>query len=74
MWIFLNSISKILRNKLRQENKIIIGLDLVKYLKNYAQIGDKYVEILADIIELNSLTDFDKSGLLPTKLKKGLTL
>ena len=62
------------RAKLRQENKIIIGLDLVKYLKNYAQIGDKYVEILADIIELNSLTDFDKSGLLPTKLKKGLTL
>ena len=30
--------------------------------------------ILEDIIEKNSLTDFDKANLLPTKLKKGLTL
>jgi Bax protein len=62
------------RAQLRQENKQIIGLDLTKYLKNYASIGEKYVRILEDIIEKNSLTDFDKANLLPTKLKKGLTL
>ena len=62
------------RAQLRQENKQIIGLDLTKYLKNYASIGEKYVQILEDIIEINSLTDFDKANLLPTKLKKGLIL
>ena len=62
------------RAQLRQENKQIIGLDLTKYLKNYASIGEKYVRILEDIIEINSLTDFDKANLLPTKLKKGLIL
>jgi len=34
------------RAKLRQENKRIIGLDLTKYLKNYAAIGEKYVVII----------------------------
>ena len=63
-----------MRAQLRQESKQIIGLDLTKYLKNYASIGEKYVRILEDIIEKNSLTDFDKANLLPTKLKKGLTL
>ena len=62
------------RAKLRQENKRIIGLDLTKYLKNYASIGEKYVVIIEDIIENNSLTDFDKADLLPTKLKKGVAL
>jgi len=62
------------RAKLRQENKQIIGLELSKYIKNYAAIGDKYVEIIEDIIERNSLTDFDKATLLPTNLKKGVAL
>jgi len=62
------------RAQLRQENKLIIGLDLTKYLKNYAGIGEKYVTILEDIIENNSLTDFDKADLLPTKLKTELAL
>ena len=62
------------RAQLRQENKKIIGLDLTKYLKNYASIGEKYVRILDDIIEKNSLTDFDKANLLPTKLKTGVAL
>jgi len=62
------------RAELRQENKEINGLDLTKYLKNYASIGIKYVEILEDIIEKNSLTDFDKANLLPTNLKKELAL
>ena len=62
------------RAQLRQENKTITGLELVKHVKNYAAIGDKYVAILTDIIERNSLTDFDKAKLLPTKLKTGVAL
>ena len=62
------------RAQLRQENKKIIGLDLTKYLKNYAAIGEKYVTILEGIIEKNSLTDFDKALLLPIKLKTGVAL
>ena len=62
------------RAKLRQENKRIIGLDLTKYIKNYAAIGEKYVVIIEGIIENNSLTDFDKADLLPIKLKKGVAL
>ena len=59
---------------MRQKNKKIICLELTKYLENYAQIGEKYVAILEDIIEKNSLTDFDKANLLPTKLKTGVAL
>jgi Bax protein len=62
------------RAQLRQENKKIVGLDLTKYLTSYASIGVKYVEILEDIININSLTDFDRANLLPTKLKSGLAL
>ena len=62
------------RAQLRQEGKKINGLDLTKYLKNYAAIGEKYVSILENIIERNSLTDFDKSNLLPTKSKQGVAL
>ncbi len=62
------------RAQLRQEDKIIDGLELAKFVKNYAAIGEKYVAILEDIIEKNSLTDFDKANLLPTKLKSGLAL
>jgi len=62
------------RAKLRQDNMDINGLKLTKYLKAYASIGEKYVIILDDIIEKNSLTDFDKAILLPTKLSKGIAL
>ena len=62
------------RAQLRQENKQIIGLDLIKYLKAYAAIGERYVFIIENIIEKNSLTDFDKADLLPTKLKTEISL
>jgi len=62
------------RAQLREENKQIIGLELTKYLKNYAGIGEKYVHILDAIIERNSLTDFDKAEMLATKLKRGVAL
>jgi Bax protein len=62
------------RARIRENSEDINGLKLTKYLKNYASIGEKYVRILEDIIKKNSLTDFDKSNLLPTKLQKGVTL
>tara|TARA_Y100000590_G_scaffold346382_1_gene396624 strand:+ start:3689 stop:4888 length:1200 start_codon:yes stop_codon:yes gene_type:complete len=62
------------RAQLREEGKQITGLDLTKYLSKYAAIGVKYVEILESLIRNNSLTDFDKANLLPTKLKKGVIL
>jgi Bax protein len=57
------------RAQLRQDNKQINGLDLVMHLHKYASIGEKYVQLLEDIIRKNSLTDFDKANLLPTKLQ-----
>ena len=62
------------RAKLRQEDKQVIGTELTKYLSRYASIGEKYVKILDEIIKNNSLTDFDTSNLLSTKLKKGVSL
>ena len=62
------------RAQLREEGKKVTGLDLAKYIKSYAAIGEKYVIIIEDIIERNSLTDFDNANLLPTKLKKGIAL
>ena len=62
------------RAKLRETNNLIDGRELTQYLKNYASIGEKYVKILNDIIDKNSLTDFDKSNLLPTKSTTGVAL
>ena len=62
------------RAKLRQSGTPITGLALIKYLKNYAAIGVKYTEIIEGIIVQNSLTDFDKANLLPTRLKTGIAL
>jgi len=62
------------RAKLRQSGTKVTGLALIKYLKKYASIGEKYTEIIEGIMVQNSLTDFDKANLLPTKLKKGIAL
>tara|TARA_Y100000590_G_scaffold13954_1_gene16774 strand:+ start:3149 stop:4348 length:1200 start_codon:yes stop_codon:yes gene_type:complete len=62
------------RAKIREEGQELNGLKLTKYLKRYAAIGEKYVRILDDIIEKNSLTDFDKAKMLPTNLTTGVAL
>ena len=48
------------------------SLELVKYLDKYAETGKEYIVVLRQIIEQNSLTDFDGVKLLPSskKLKK----
>ena len=63
-----------MRATLKEEGKNVTGLDLAKYIKSYAAIGEKYVVLIEDIIKINSLTDFDKANLLPTKLKMGVDL
>ena len=62
------------RAKLRQSGTKITGLALIPYLKNYAENGERYVAIIEDIIVNNSLTDFDKANLLPTKIIQGVAL
>ena len=39
---------------------------LANYLGSYAETGDEYVKILKQIINQNSLKDFDKAKILPT--------
>ena len=62
------------RAELRKENITPSGLDLVKYLYNYAQTGSEYVKTLEKIIKQNELTDFDKSVLMNTVRSTSLTL
>jgi len=62
------------RAKIRERDETINGLLLIKYLKAYASIGEKYIAILTNIIVKNSLTDFDNANLLPTKRKTGVNL
>ena len=61
------------RAEMREGGKIV-GIELTQYLKSYAANGELYIKILDDIINRNSLTDFDNAGLLPIKLKKGVSL
>ena len=56
------------------KNFSLAYMELAKYVKNYAAIGEKYVEILESIIERNSLTDFDRANLLTTKMRNDVAL
>ena len=62
------------RSKIREKNKTVEGIDLVKYLYNYAETGSEYVKILKKIIQQNDLTDFDSSILMNSSRSKSLTL
>merc|ERR1711991_785799 len=55
------------RKKMRAQGDEISGIKLSQHLDKYSEIKDKYVFYLQKIIDQNSLTDFDKSILLPTK-------
>ena len=58
------------RAKLRDQNKNLDSLILVQFLNEYAETGEKYVEVLQKIIQQNNLKDFDDAKLLPSS--KGL--
>jgi Bax protein len=57
------------RAKLRDQGKPLDSLILSAYLKDYAETGSKYVEVLNKIIEQNNLKDFDDAKLLPSSVE-----
>ena len=57
------------RAKLRDQGKELDSLILSKFLNEYAETGEKYVEVLQQIIEQNNLKDFDDAKLLPSSIE-----
>ena len=57
------------RAELRDSGKPLDSLILVKYLNEYAETGEKYVEVLTQIIKQNNLKDFDDAKLLPSSIE-----
>ena len=60
---------RLARAELRDREKPLDSLILSKFLNNYAETGDKYVEVLQKIIKQNELKDFDDSKLLPSSIE-----
>ena len=58
------------RKELRKKNKKLNGLELSKTLGNYAQTGNEYIKILAQIIVQNRLMDFEPVRLANSGTKK----
>ncbi len=56
------------RAEFRDLNKPLDSIELSKYLKNYAETGNQYVEVLRKIIQQNKLKDFDDAKLLPSSI------
>ena len=57
------------RAELRDKGIALDSLVLVKYLNQYAETGEKYVEVLTQIIKQNNLKDFDDAKLLPSSIE-----
>ncbi len=57
------------RAQLRDEDKSLDSLILSKFLNTYAETGEKYVEVLQQIIKQNNLKDFDDAKLLPSSIE-----
>ena len=53
----------------RDNNQKLNSLELVNFLKKYAETGKEYTEVLKKIIIQNNLNDFDDVEILPTSLK-----
>ena len=60
---------RLARAKLRDLGKPLDSIILSEYLDEYAETGEKYVEILKKIIDQNNLKDFDNAKLLPSSLE-----
>ena len=56
------------RAQLRDQGNKLDSLVLAKFLNEYAETGDEYVEVLRKIITQNSLQDFDDAKLLPSSI------
>ena len=62
------------RSKLREQNKPLIGKELIDELENYAQTGKEYTKVLRQIIEQNDLDEFETVEIDDKKNKKELKL
>jgi len=58
-----------LRAQLRDDSEKLDSLLLADQLDNYAETGDEYTKILKQIINQNSLKDFDDVQLMPLSVK-----
>ena len=58
----------------KERNKSIQGIKLIHSLDNYAETGEEYTKILAQIIEQNSLSDFEGVKLTNSVVRKELQL
>ena len=56
------------RAEFRDLNKPLDSIELSKFLNNYAETGNQYVEVLQKIIIQNKLKDFDDAKLLPSSV------
>ena len=57
------------RAKLRDKGMPLNSIILSKFLNEYAETGNQYVEVLQKIIKQNNLEDFDDAKLLPSSIK-----
>ncbi len=57
------------RAKLRDEGRPLNSIILSKFLNQYAETGNQYVEVLQKIITQNKLQDFDDAKLLPSSVE-----
>ncbi len=57
------------RAELRDMGRPLDSIILSKYLDTYAETGEKYVEVLQQIIKQNILKDFDDAKLLPSSIE-----
>ena len=62
------------RFELREQNKPLIGQELIDELDNYAQTGKEYTKVLRQIIDQNDLDEFETVEIDDLKNKKQLKL
>ncbi len=60
---------RLARAHLRDIDKPLDSIILSKFLDNYAETGNQYVEVLQKIIKQNNLQDFDDAKLLPSSIE-----
>ena len=58
-----------IRDRLRDSKRPLDSIILSQFLKNYAETGNQYVEVLQKIIKQNNLKDFDDAKLLPSSIE-----
>ena len=54
---------------MRDDDKFLDSLILAEYLDKYAATGKEYTKIIKQIIQQNSLQDFDNVKLLPLSMQ-----